>query len=51
MNEPESGAGIDPSMAMTHLHIVFWIRQDSNPQPCDCESSSLTTRLCIFNTL
>jgi hypothetical protein len=26
MHEPEFGAGIDPAMALTHFHQVFWIR-------------------------
>ncbi len=29
---------------INHFHLLFWIRQDSNPQPLDCESSLLTTR-------
>ncbi len=28
---------------LTHFHLVFWIRRDSNPQPSDREPSSLTT--------
>ncbi len=30
---------------INHFHLVFWIRQDSNPQSLDHESSLLTTRL------
>jgi hypothetical protein len=46
MNEPELGARINPGMAynINHFHQVIWIRQDSNPQPLDRESSSLTIR-------
>jgi hypothetical protein len=46
-NEPELGAGINPGMVLNvdHFHLVFWIRQDLNSQPLDCESSWLTTRL------
>ncbi len=44
MNEPELGAGIDPGMAFNPFSSSIWIRRDSNPQPLDCESSSLTTR-------
>ncbi len=44
MNEPELGAGIDPGMAFNPFPSSIWIRRDSNPQPLDCESSSLTTR-------
>jgi hypothetical protein len=44
MNEPELGAGIDPGMAFNPFPSSIWIRQDLNPQPLDCESSSLTTR-------
>ncbi len=29
---------------INHFHLVYWKRQDSNPQPYDHESSSLTTR-------
>ncbi len=43
MNEPELGAGIDPGMAFNPFPSSIWIRRDSNPQPLDCESSSLTT--------
>ncbi len=41
------GCRIDPGMALNidHFHLVFWIRQDSNPQRLDCELSLLTTRL------
>jgi len=38
-NEPESGAGIDPEMALTPLPSS--IGQGSNPQPSDCEPSAL----------
>ncbi len=44
MNEPELGAGIDPGMAFNPCPSSMWLRQDSNPQPLDCESSLLTTR-------
>jgi hypothetical protein len=44
MNEPELGAGINPGMAFNPFHSSIWIRRDSNPQPLDCEFSSLTTR-------
>jgi hypothetical protein len=44
MNEPELGAGIDPGMAFNPFPSSIWIRLDSNQQPLDCESSSLTTR-------
>ncbi len=44
MNEPEMGAGIDPGMAFNPFPSSIWIRRDSNPQPLDRESSSLTTR-------
>jgi hypothetical protein len=44
VNEPELGAGIDPGMAFKPFPSSIWIRQDSNPQPLDRESSSLTTR-------
>ena len=44
MNEPELGAGIDPGMAFNPFPSSIWIRWDSNPQPLDRESSSLTTR-------
>jgi hypothetical protein len=44
MNEPELGAGIDPSMSFSPFTSSIWIRQDSNPQPLDRESSLLTTR-------
>ncbi len=46
-NESELGAGIDPGMALNvdHFHLVFWIRQDLNPQPLNRESGLLTTRL------
>ncbi len=44
MNEPELGAGIDPGMAFNQFPFSIWIRQDSNPQPLDSESSSVTTR-------
>jgi hypothetical protein len=37
--------GIDPGMAFNPFPSSIWIRQDSNPQPLDCESSLLTTRL------
>ncbi len=42
-NEPELGAGIDPGMTFNPFPSSIWIRQDSNPPPLDCESSSLTT--------
>ncbi len=29
---------------LRHLHLVYWIKQDLNPQPIDHESSSLTAR-------
>ncbi len=45
MNEPELGAGIDPGMAFNQFPSWIWIRRDSNSQPLDRESSSLTTRL------
>ncbi len=44
MSEPELGAGIDPGMAFNPFPSSIWIRRDSNPQPLNCESSSLTTR-------
>ncbi len=44
MNEPELGEEIDPGIAFNPFPSSFWIRQDSNPQPLDCESSSQTTR-------
>jgi hypothetical protein len=46
INEPELGAGIDPSMAfdINHFHLIYWKRRDSNPQPLDHVSSLLTTR-------
>ncbi len=44
MNEPELGAEIDPGMAFEPFPSSIWIRQDSNPQPLDRESSLLTTR-------
>ncbi len=44
MNEPELGAGINPSMAFNPFPSSIWIRRDSNPQTLDCESSLLTTR-------
>jgi len=28
-NEPELGAGIDPGIALTPFHLVFWMRRDS----------------------
>jgi len=28
----------------THFNLVYWMRQDSNPQPFDRESSLLTTK-------
>ncbi len=42
-NEPELGAGINPGMSFNPFPSSIWIRQDSNPQPIDCESSLLTT--------
>ncbi len=44
MNEPELGAGIDPGIAFNPFPSSILIRQDSNPQPLDHESSLLTTR-------
>jgi len=44
MNEPELGAGIDPGIAFNPFPSSIWIRQDSNRQPLDHESSLLTTR-------
>jgi hypothetical protein len=44
MNEPELGAEINPGMALKPFSSSIWIRQDSNPQPSDCESSLMTTR-------
>jgi hypothetical protein len=44
MNEPELGAEIDPGMAFYSFPSNIWIRQDSNPQPLNCESSLLSTR-------
>ncbi len=44
MNKPELGAEINPGMAFNPFPSSIWIRQDSNPQPLDCESSLLTTR-------
>ncbi len=44
LNEPELGAGINAGMAFNQFSSSIWIRQDSNPQPLDCESNSLTTR-------
>ncbi len=44
MNEPELGAGSDSGMAFNPFPSSIWTRRDSNPQPLDCESSSLTTR-------
>jgi hypothetical protein len=38
------GTGIDPGMAFNPFPSSIWIRQYSNPQPLDRESSSLTTR-------
>ncbi len=32
------------ALNIDHFHLVFRIRQDSNPQPIDRESSLLTTR-------
>ncbi len=49
MNEPGLGAGIDPGMAFNPFPSSIWIRRDSNPQSLDCESSSLTTRLDLYN--
>ena len=44
LKEPGLGVtGIDPGMAMTPFPCSIWKRQDSNPQPFDCETSSLTT--------
>ncbi len=44
--EQKLGADIDPGIAFTPfpLYIVYWMRQDLNPQPLDRESSLLTTR-------
>ena len=33
--------GIDPGMAFTLFPCSIWKRQDSNPQPIDCEPSLL----------
>ncbi len=44
MNELELGAGINPGMVFNPFPFSIWIRRDLNPQPLDCESSSLTTR-------
>ncbi len=44
MNEPELGAEIDPGMGFNPFPSSISIRQDLNPQPLDCKSSSLTTR-------
>ncbi len=41
---PELGAWIDPGMAFNPFPSSIWIRQDSNLQPLDRESSSVTTR-------
>jgi hypothetical protein len=43
-NEPELGAGIDPGMAFNPFpsSILDKMRQDSNPQPLDCELSPLS---------
>ncbi len=43
MSEPELGARIDPGMAFNPFPSSIWIRQDSNPQPLNRESSLLTT--------
>ncbi len=43
-NELEMGAGIVSAMALTQFHLVYWMRQDLNPQPFDHQSSLLTTR-------
>ena len=44
LDEPGLGVtGIDPGMALTPLPCSIWKRLDSNPQPFDCEPSSLTT--------
>jgi len=42
MNEADLGAGIDPGMAFNPF--PYSILDDSNSQPLDRESSSLTTR-------
>jgi hypothetical protein len=34
-------AGINPDMAYPNSHLVYWMRQDSNQQPLDHESSLL----------
>ncbi len=44
MNEPELSTGIDPGIAFNPFPSSIWIRRDSNPQPLDRESSSITTR-------
>jgi hypothetical protein len=44
MNGPELGARIDPGMGFNPFPSSIWIRRDLNPQPLDCEFSSLTTR-------
>jgi hypothetical protein len=36
-NVAELGAGIDPVMALTPFPLVFWMRQDMNPQPFNRE--------------
>jgi hypothetical protein len=42
LNKPELGAGIDPGMAMTPFQSS--IGHNTNPQPCNRKSSTLTTR-------
>jgi len=42
-NEPGLGTLINQAWLLHHFHIV-WMRQDSNPQPFDHESSFLSTR-------
>ncbi len=46
INEPELGAGIDPAVAFNPFpsSILNKTRQESNPQPLDCEMSPLTIR-------
>ena len=35
--------GFDPGMALTQFPFSIWKRQDSNPQPSNCEPCLLTT--------
>jgi hypothetical protein len=32
------------ALSIDHFHLIFWTRQDSNPQPLDRDLSLLTTR-------